>query len=262
MAKIGSSLILPEAPKAMPIPPGTSTLVNITTVKFPIIQFTYGNFMIPSIERGFQTMRDENGQVEKRKCAQGEEWAAMKIRAARDAINYGEDRKNEFIIESRDICLDLCRQCNGDIWGIGNTITGDIGGEDVRGFSGVFLADNDEPGEQELAEMHALLRLCDVALTEEGHKTYDQFHDPRYIHEGFKRGARRLGVEAEWLYAIINAPDCPFCGSKMKSATASVCATCGRDVPKPSAKKEAPGHATPPPPQGKGKGHQKQNAAA
>lgn len=259
MAKIGSSLILPEAPKAMPIPPGTSTLVNITSVRFAIVQFTYGNFMIPSIERGFQTMRDEHGQVERRPCEPGAEWAAMKIRAARDAINYGEDRKNEFIIESRDICLDLCRQCNGDIWGIGNTITGEIDGETVRGFSGVFLADGDEPGKQELEEMHALLRLCDVALTEEGHRTYDQFQKPEYIHEGFKRSARRLGVEATWLYSVLNAPDCPFCGSKMKSATASVCATCGRDVPKVAAASEQPQM---PPPVAHGKRNQKQNAAA
>lgn len=230
MARIGSSITLPEAPKPVALPLHTATIVNITDTSLPIRQFTYGNYSVPVCERGFQTLRHMDGHVERIPCEIGDEWAAAKVGAARLTINYGDKRTQESVIEPRDICLDISRQCNGDIWGLGNDTLGDETVEAVRGFMGVFVADGDIPTEQELIEMRDILRLADVALVQEGHKTWDQFGKPDYIHEGFKRAARRIGVQADWLYTIYNMPDCPHCGSRLKSTTATVCATCHRDV--------------------------------
>lgn len=254
MAKVGSALALPEPPKPLVLPVETAALINITNVRLPIYQTTYGNYTLPFVRQGFQTMREEDGTITSRRCEPGEEWAGMRIKAARGVIDRGPNPKQdrmEFVIHAREIALDLCRQCNSDIWGIGHSITGlnaeetegrnemvpnfEESGEIVRGFSGVFLADADEPTTQELLEMRELLRLSDATLKEEGDRTWDEFKKPAFMHEGFKRAARRLGLDAEWLYSIKNVPDCPHCGSKLRSAKASVCATCGRDV--------APGNA-------------------
>lgn len=230
MAKTGSSLALPEPAKVLALPTETATLVNITNVKLPIKMFTYGNYTLPFCLPGLQTMREADGEVRTWPCEAGQEWAGMKIRAARGTIDYGEKHRNEFVIHGREIALDLARECNSDLWGIGHSVTGELGDEQVRGFAGVFLADGERPTGDELLEMRELLRLSDAALVEEGHKTWDQFGKPDYIHEGFKRAARRIGVTADWLYTIYNVPDCPHCGSKLKSAMATVCATCHRDV--------------------------------
>lgn len=249
MAKVGSQITVAEPPKPLVLPTEVAVLVNITTVKLPVYQLTYGNYTLPYCRPGYQTMREIGGAMESWKCEPGQEWAAMKIPAARGIIDRGPNPKQdrmEFVIHAREIALDLCRQCNSDIWGIGHTITGlnaeaseasqemipnfEEVGEVVRGFAGVFLADGERPTEAELIEMRELLRLSDAALKEEGDKTWDEFKKPAFMHEGFKRAARRLGVDAEWMYTIYNVPDCPHCGSKLKSAKASVCATCGRDV--------------------------------
>src|SRR5207253_10380702 len=85
------------------------------------------------------------------------------------------------------------------------------------GFSGLFVADGQAPTAEELAQAHELLALSDSALAQRAHSDWDQFHRPDMIHAGWKRAARRLGVDADWLYTISNIaslPDCKFCGSK------------------------------------------------
>ena len=190
----------------------TATLVHITATKIVPKDRTYGMYSIPA-------------------CKKGQRYVALKIRPARGTINFGAKRKMDYEITAEEIALDLARECNSEIWGIGADITGEINdNEVVRGFAGVFVADGDEPSEEELEQAEALLRASDEVLVTRGHETWDQFHRPDAIHDGFKRAARRLGVDADWLYAISQAPDCPHCGSKLKKATATVCATCGRDV--------------------------------
>lgn len=233
MAKIGTQIILPEKQQPLELSPETATLVNLTNVRLPIKMFTYGNYSLPFTVPGLQTLREVDGQVKSWPCKPGDEWAAIKIKAARGAIDYGDKHRSEFEITGREIALDIARQSNGDIWGIGHDVTGEIGDETARGFAGIFLADAEKPTSDELFEMRELLKLSDAALVEEGHRTWDQFQKPDYIHEGFKRAARRTGTEAEWLYVVKDQrslPDCPHCGSKLLKATATVCAVCHRDV--------------------------------
>lgn len=213
----GTPIYVPAQPIVLPVT--TATLVNISETSF-------------AAERTYGTYRIEG-------CKRGEPYVAKVISAARGVIDKGDrvpgklQGTEQFVIEATAIGEDLVRQWNSDLWGVGSTPTGEIAGEVVRGFAGVFLADGLEPTAEELAQAHQILALCDTALAEEAHKTWDQFHRPDAIHAGWKRSARRLGVDAEWLYTISNLaalPDCPHCGSKLKTATAKVCATCHRDV--------------------------------
>jgi hypothetical protein len=235
MAKTGSAIALPEPTKPLVLPVETATLVNITNIKLPIAMFTYGNYTIPFCRPGIQTMRDVEGNVDVRECEPGEEWAAMKIQAARGTIDYGEQHRNEYVIHGREIALDLARMCNSDLTGFDSDQMGNVNDEKAQSFAGIFLADGDEPTQEELLEMRDLLRMSDGVLVAAGHRAWDQFGKPDVIHEGYKRAARRLGVTADWLYSIYNVPDCPHCGSKLKSATATVCATCHRDLPERAA---------------------------
>lgn len=208
------------APTTLPIelPIETATIVNISETAFHA-ERTYGTYRIEG-------------------CKPGQPYMTITVRAARGVIDRGDripgklNGTEQFIIKAEDIGMDLVRQWNTDLWGIGSTPTGEIAGEAVRGFSGVFVCDGEEPTVEELTQAQELLALSDAALAERAHSEWDQFHSPMTIHAGWKRAARRLGVDAEWLYTISNKaslPDCKFCGSKMKTATATVCATCHRD---------------------------------
>jgi len=217
----GMQLVSPR-PEPLKLSEKTATLVHITTTAVTPKDRTYGMYTIPS-------------------CKPGQRFVTMKIKPARGTINYGSKQKSEYEITAEEIALDLARECNSEIWGIGASVTGEINeNELVRGFAGVFVADGEEPSEEELQQAEALLRDSDTVLVTRGHENWDQFHRPDSIHDGFKRAARRLGVDAEWLYAISQAPNCPHCGSKLKSPTATVCATCHRDVvPQAKAPKKA-----------------------
>jgi len=159
--------------------------------------------------------------------------------AARAGIIDKPERKpgklagtEQFVIKAEDIAVDLVRQWNSDLWGIGSDVTGQVADEVVRGFSGVFVIDGMEPTKEELAQAHEILALSDKAMIERGQTEWDQFHRPDMIHAGWKRAARRRHYEAEWLYAISDTgalPECLWCGSKMKTKTATVCATCHRE---------------------------------
>lgn len=225
--KLGTNI--PAINPVLPIelPEETATLVNISESPFHA-ERTYGTYRIEG--------RSPN-----------EPYVTKVIAARRGLIDQGDnswsrqlgkstpDLKNvqQFVIKAEDIGMDLVRQWNSDLWGIGSSITGQVMSETVRGFAGVFVADGVEPTAEELAQAHQLLAASDSALAERAHSEWDQFHNPQMIHAGWKRAARRLGVDAEWLYTISNIaslPNCAFCGSKMKTATATVCAACHRDV--------------------------------
>jgi|SRR5579859_2176143 len=227
----------PEPAKPLAIPKETAVLVNITTVAPPTVTRTYGNYLLPACKKGRREVWEAGVCVSTTKCEPGQEYAAVRIGAARDKIDYGEKRQSQFIVHAREIAMDLASECNENIWGIGSTPTGEIvldpdtqETQTVRGFAGVFVADGELPTDAELAEARELLAASDAVLVVAGHATWDQFKVPNAIHEGFKRSARRLGVDAEWLYTVANLPNCPHCGSKLKSAKATVCATCHRDV--------------------------------
>lgn len=215
--KTGATVLIPEKPKPIELPAETATLVNITDVNLGMKSRTYGMYQIRGKKKG-------------------EAYAKMVIGAARGVIDHGDNKKTYFVIKAEEIACDLARECNNDIWGIGSTVTGELASETnessevVRGFSGVFVCDGAEPTEEELEKAQELLQQSDATLITSGHENWDQFHRPDTIHDGFKRAARRWGVDAEWLYRVQNLPDCPHCASKLKSAKATVCATCGRDV--------------------------------
>jgi hypothetical protein len=207
---------VPSAPIALPTE--QAVIVNIAQIPFAA-ERTYGCYRIEG-------------------CTKGEPFVSLAISAARGIIHRGDLTmgKNpvveQFPIKAEDIAVDLVRQWNSDLWGIGSTVTGVVAEEQVRGFAGVFVAEGMTPTAEELAQAHEILALSDKALFERAQSEWDQFHRPDMIHAGWKRSARRLGVDVDWLYVISNMaalPDCQFCGSKMKTMTATVCATCHRE---------------------------------
>jgi len=212
--------VLPTYVPAAPIvlPTEQAAIVNIAEIPF-------------AAERSYGSYR-----IEGRKA--GEPYVSLVISARRGIIQRGDLTMGkapvieQFPIKAEDIAVDLVRQWNSDLWGIGSTVTGVVAEEQVRGFAGVFVAEGMEPTAEELKQAKEILALSDKALFERAQSEWDQFHRPDMIHAGWKRSARRLGVDVDWLYVISNIaslPDCKFCGSKMKTATATVCATCGRD---------------------------------
>jgi hypothetical protein len=206
----------PEQPIALPVE--KALIVNISETAYAA-ERTYGNYRIEG-------------------CKKGQAYTTLAVSACRGVADSIEAKPGKLAgriqwpITAEDIAVDLVRQWNSDLWGIGSTITGEVAGEQVRGFAGVFVSEGMEPSAEELAEAHEIFALSDKVLIERAHSEWDQFHRPDMIHASWKRAARRYGVDAEWLYAVSNAaelPDCKFCGSKMKTKTATVCATCGRD---------------------------------
>jgi hypothetical protein len=245
--KTGSTVLQPEKAQLIPIPPETATLVILSETSPGLRSRTYGNYLIPGRKKG-------------------ERYAKVVIKAARCVIDLGNNQKQYFIVKADEIACDLARECNNDIWGIGSSVTGELTsdtnetGEVVRGFAGVFVADGPEPTDEELEKAEELLQMSDATLVERGHADWDQFHRPDMIHDGFKRAARRMGVDAEWLYKVTSGlPDCQFCGAKMKTAKATVCATCHREqVPQNGTERSEAGDSAAPKAKGKGK----QRAAA
>lgn len=210
--RTGVQVLSPEPPAPLVLPTKTATLVHITQTRITPISRTFGNYVIPA-------------------CKKDEPYTILKISAARGVIDLGDKRRQEFIITAEEIAIDLARHCNSELWGIGSGIAGEDGEASIGGFAGVFVADGEEPTAEELAEAHALLRQTYEFLVKRAHAEWDQFHRPDMIHASFKRAARYLNIEADWLYATDkNLPECPLCGSKLKTPTASVCATCGRDI--------------------------------
>jgi hypothetical protein len=207
---------------AIPIPDESALIVNISESAY-YAERTFGSY-----------------RIEARKP--GERFSTLIVHAVRNVVDQGDrglgskdpyKNTQQFITSAIDVGVDLVRGWNTDIWGIGSTPTGEVAGESVRGFAGTFVADDLVPTEEELELATQLLAASDAQLTERAHAEWDQFHSPQTIHMGWKRAANRLGVDAPWLYTIIDKralPDCPHCGSKLLTRTATVCSVCHRDV--------------------------------
>jgi hypothetical protein len=224
--KVGTKLPVAPLTAAIPIPEETAVLVNISESSY-YAERTYGMFRIEG-------------------CRPGTGYTTALVHAHRAVIDMGDRLLNkrdsfagtqQFIVHADEAAMDLVRQWNTDIWGIGSTPTGELAGEAVMGFAGVFVADSLIPTEDELTQARELLALSDAALVDRANAEWDQFHSPMTIHAGWKRAAKRLGVDAGWLYTVSNKtalPDCPHCGSKLLTMTAKVCSVCLRDVVTPS----------------------------
>jgi hypothetical protein len=252
------------------LPEETATLVNITDAAFRG-ERTYGVYTICGVGRCKCDPTDVN------RCIPGDGYLMKIVHPRRGLIDMGDnnwtarkpgqkepDLKNvqQFVVHADDIASDLVREWRSELTGIGSTVTGEIAGEAVNGFTGVFLADAAIPTSEELQQAKQLLSQCDAALVAQAHADWDQFHEPKSIHDSWKRAARRLGVDAPWLYSVVDKnalPDCQFCGSKMKTVTATVCATCGRDVMPQNGKERQQAANTP---VGNARRHKGQTAAA
>jgi hypothetical protein len=216
--KTGQVKLVSPIPVPIPLSEKTATLVRITAGPRIVCDRTYGNYTILP-------------------CKPGQRYITMKIRSARCVAGTKDSRK-EWEVKADEVAEDLAMECNSYIWGIGSDVTGEIiqGSDDdptvetVRGFNGVFVADGEEPTEEELQKAEELLAASDEILTTRAHEDWDAYKEPKSIHDGWKKAAKRLGVTADWLYRVQNNPLCPHCGAKLLAATATVCATCGRDV--------------------------------
>jgi hypothetical protein len=265
--KLGTTVPIYAPVKPIELPEESATLVNITDASFRG-ERTYGVYTICGVGRCKCDPTDPN------RCIPGDGYVMKVIHPRRGMIDMGDnnwtarkpgqkepDLKNvqQFVVHAEDIASDLVREWRSDLTGIGGTVTGEVGNESVNGFTGVFLADGAEPTDEELAQARQLLAQCDQALVAEAHRDWDQFHEPKSIHDSYKRAARRLGVDAAWLYTVTDKnalPDCPHCGSKLKTASATVCATCHRDVVPANAQEREPVGA-----KAKGKSKPKQGSA-
>ncbi len=239
--KLGTAIPIFAPVLPIELPEESATLVNITDASFRG-ERTYGVYTICGLGRCKCDPTDVN------RCISGDGYIMKIVHPRRGMIDMGDNNwsakkpgqaqpnlKNvqQFVVHADDIASDLVREWRSELTGIGAAVTGQVGGETVNGFTGVFLADGAYPTEEELLQAKQLLAACDQILVAEGHREWDQFHEPKSIHDSYKRAARRLHVDAPWLYNVVDKgalPDCPHCGSKLLTATASVCAICHRDV--------------------------------
>ena len=239
--KLGQAIPIFAPVLPIELPEESATLVSIVDTPFRG-ERTYGVYTICGVGRCKCDPKDSN------RCLSGDGYIMKIIKPRRGMIDMGDnnwtarkpgqkepDLKNvqQFVVHAEDIASDLVREWRSDLTGIGATPTGEVEGQVVNGFTGVFIADGARPTDEELAQARQLLASCDNALIMEGDREWDQFHEPKSIHDSYKRAARRQKVDRPWLYTVVtqaSLPDCPHCGSKLKTATASVCATCHRDV--------------------------------
>ncbi len=98
---------------------------------------------------------------------------------------------------------------------------------------GIFSISGDAPTAEELAEARKQLRQCDKHFVAEGNKTFAKFGPAGIaaISDSFKVAAERTNQKPAWMFSVDDElPNCPHCGSQLKMPTATVCATCHRDV--------------------------------
>jgi hypothetical protein len=115
-------------------------------------------------------------------------------------------------ISAREVAQDLCREINAD------------GGEDS--FFGVFVAQGETPGDDELAEARQRLAVFYRAMVASADREWERSHSYLFINDVQRRAARFLGLEKDWFYQARETSDCPGCGEKVR-AGAAVCKTCG-----------------------------------
>src|SRR5271165_4685896 len=217
--KLGGSIPIFAPVLPIELPEESATLVNITEASFRG-ERTYGVYTICGTGRCKCDPSDRN------RCIQGDGYLMKIVHPRRGMIDMGDnnwtarkpgqkepDLKNvqQFVVHAEDIASDLVREWRSELTGIGGTVTGEVDGQSISGFTGVFLADGAEPTEEELHTAKKLLADCDAMLVAQAHADWDQFHEPKSIHDSWKRAARRLGVDAPWLYSVTDKNALPDC---------------------------------------------------
>lgn len=137
--------------------------------------------------------------------AAGETSATLEVTDRVDIIDMGDNRRLEVPIHARKIAEDLA--------------------SDLGDF-GVFVANGDEPSDEEIANAKA--RLIEVAkrLVFEGDQEWARSHNYRLLSDLHRRAVKRLGLEREWAYEPAAMAECPVCGERIKPGVA-LCKSCG-----------------------------------
>jgi hypothetical protein len=179
-----------------------AALVNISSQVWPPRQRTYlGSLVVRSPENGAP-------------------YAVTPIRACKGVMDLGDKRTMEFSISAREIAEDIAREINND------------SGE--GSFHGVFVAAGSEPTEAELAEARRRLDDFYRKLVAAADLEWERSHNPMFITDLDRRGARELSLDKPWLYDPKPQDECPACAEKIKPGVA-VCRSCGAILDKAKA---------------------------
>jgi len=172
---------------------------------------TQGSAVIVNLTEQNWTIHRSYGTYQIRGCAPEEPYALIPIAATRAVMDLGDKRTLEVPITAREVAQDLCREINAD------------GGEDS--FFGVFAAQGETPGADEIAEARQRLVVFYRSMVASADREWERSHSYLFINDVQRRAARFLGLEKEWFYQARETSDCPGCGEKVRAGVA-VCKTC------------------------------------
>jgi hypothetical protein len=169
-----------------------AVIVNLTEQSW-ILQRSYGAFPVNP-------------------CAPGESYGLTRVSSRTALMDLGDKRTLDVRITAREVAQDLCREINSD------------GGDDS--FFGTFVAEGDEPTEEELDVARERLAAFYRRVVMAADREWERSHSYLFINDVERRAARHLGVDKEWHYQPRETAECPGCGEKIKPNVA-VCKTCG-----------------------------------
>lgn len=169
-----------------------AVIVNLTEQSW-ILQRSYGAFAVHA-------------------CTAGEPYGLTRVSSRTALMDLGDKRTLDVHITAREVAQDLCREINSD------------GGDDS--FFGTFVAEGDEPTEEELSAARERLAAFYRRVVLAADREWERSHSYLFINDVERRAARHLGVDKEWHYQPRETVECPGCGEKIKPNVA-VCKTCG-----------------------------------
>jgi hypothetical protein len=172
--------------------PGTAVIVNLTEQSWTLHR-SYGTYQVHG--------RAPDGP-----------YALTPVHARAAVMDLGDKRTLEVPITASEVAQDLCREINADA------------GEDS--FFGVFVAQAERPGDDELTEARQRLAAFYRSMVASADREWERSHSYLFINDVQRRAARYLGLEKEWFYQARETSDCPGCGEKVRAGVA-VCKTCG-----------------------------------
>jgi hypothetical protein len=173
---------------------------------------TQGTAVIVNLTEQSWTLHRSYGTYQVRGCVPGEPYALTQAGARAAVMDLGDKRTLEVPITAGEVAQDLCREINADA------------GEDS--FFGVFVAQGERPGDDELTEARQRLAAFYRRTVASADREWERSHSYLFINDVQRRAARYLGLEKEWFYQARETSDCPGCGEKVRAGVA-VCKTCG-----------------------------------